>query len=111
VRLTSKYSRVAMPWLVWCPHFSSDADKHQILDVMRELLETQDYTDMGNGDAALTCPQCRKLFILPEGWFGGAADGSGHRLAYWSQAIWDKADPLWKSNALVTTPNLEQLLR
>ena len=97
-----------MPWLVWCPHLLPE--KHQIPDVHQELLESQDSTSAEHGQASLTCPICRKLFMFPNGWTGGAADGTGVPTVYWSKAKWDKADPNWKANALVSTPNLEQFL-
>jgi hypothetical protein len=86
-------------------------EKHKIADAYRELLEPPDYTSTEQGKSALTCPQCQKPFIFPKGWFGGAADGSGHPIVYWSRAKWDRAPDQWKADALQTTPNLEQFLR
>jgi hypothetical protein len=98
-----------MPWNVWCPHWL--LGKHQIPDVHKELLEPQDLTSIDQGKTSLTCPICRKQVMFPNGLTGGAVDGSSFPAVYWSRAKWDKADPAWKANALVCTPNLEQFLK
>jgi hypothetical protein len=102
-------SGTTMPWNVWCPHVFPD--RHQIADVYRELLGPTEFTNAEQGKAALTCPTCGRLFIFPNGWFGEAADGTGHPVVHWSKAKWDRAPDPWKADAVRTTPNLEQLLK
>jgi len=105
---SSGFGEIDMPWNVWCPHLFPAS--HQIADAYRELLEAADYISTEQGKTSLTCPSCGNSFIFPSGWFGGAADGTGYPMVYWSRARWDRAPDLWKANAILTTPNLEQLL-